>query len=182
MSARNQEGLALELKRKGVFDDFCEMMFGLETKYETLLEELERWGISSSLASLSRFNTSWRGEWSLRRARKQAEDALKDEELDDAERQAVAQALFNAAANPNTDTKTLLRMRDQHYGAAKLKLEREKLKQAEVKLGHAERKLEQAERKLKLLEAKLGEAQAVAEDARLTPEEREARWKEIFGR
>lgn len=160
----------MELQRRGVFDDFCELMFGVQMRYEELLEELEKWGVSSSLASLSRFKTSWHGAWSLERARKAAEQALQDEELDEAERKAVAQQLYNAAANPNTPTKVLLRMRDQHYGAARLKIEVEKLKQAKVKLEQAERKLEQMERKVAAQEALLEEQRAAAARAKQTLE------------
>lgn len=175
--------LADRLKTEGVFDEFAELMFGVGTRYEDLLEQLEKWGISSSLGALSRFRASHRGPWAMERARRAEKDFLEQHgaNLDEAERRMVAMRIFQEAANPNTTTKDVLRMRDQHLGGAKLQLEREKVKQAEVKLQQAERKLEQAERKLKLLESKIEATKEDLENPSLTEAERAARMRARFG-
>ncbi|MDB6005155.1 MAG: hypothetical protein JWR15_2142, partial [Prosthecobacter sp.] len=64
----------------------------------------------------------------------------------------------------------------------KMQLEDKKLKRKDRGLDQAEKKLAQAERKLALLEAKVGNANEAMDDHALTPEEKVARWKQVFGR
>lgn len=64
----------------------------------------------------------------------------------------------------------------------KMQLEDKKLKRKDRGLDQAEKKLAQAERKLALLEAKLVKAKDAMEDQALTPEQKVARWKQVFGR
>lgn len=166
----SNESLAGRLIKAEVYDEFCALMFGQRMRYEDLLEQLERWNISSSMGGLHRFSESHRSEWILARARAQHEAMLHDAgtTLDAAQRKLVAENLFNLAASPEVSDKTLLKMRDQEIKLAELR-------QAEVKLTFDERKLEQAQelidmqkRKIEALEAQAEAAKKAAENAKAT--------------
>jgi hypothetical protein len=165
------EPLADRLKAAEVFEEFTALIFDQELPYEELLEQLEKWGISSSLGALSRFKASHRGPWAMERAKREHEAFLRDHgaDLDDAERRLVAMRIFQDAASPQTSTKDVLRMRDQHLGAAKLKIENERLKNDGVKLQQAERKLAQKDEEIELQKRKIEalEAQATAAAVKL---------------
>lgn len=167
--------LAERLREAEVYDEFCELMFDQGTPYAELLELLEKWSIYSSLGALSRFKSSHRGPWAMARARREHETFLKEHgaDLDDAERQLVAMRIFQDAASPETSTRDVLRMRDQHLGAAKLKIENEKLKhdakrleQAETKLTQAQELIDLQKRKIEALEAQASAASAKLEELR----------------
>lgn len=167
---KSNESLAERLIKAEVYDEFCALMFGQRLRYEDLLEQLERWSISSSLGALTRFSDSHRSQWILARAKAEHKAILEDSgsTLDAAQRKLVAENLFNLAASPEISDKTLLKMRDQE------------IKMAE--LAHDKLKIEQAERKLQLLEAKMHDVDAALNDAALSDEEKVARWKQVFGR
>jgi hypothetical protein len=169
MSANN-ESLFDRLARAEVLEEFCELMFGQGMRYEDLMEQLEKWGISSSMGALSRFADSQRGEWSVRRARRLCEGLLKGQgvDLDLAQRKVVAERLFSLAASPNISEKALLKMRDQEIALAKLKQDDEKLKQNEVKLAQAQEQIDMQRRKIEALEAAADAAAAAAERAKET--------------
>lgn len=162
MPAEN-ESLRDRLRKAGVLDEFMELMFAHEKHYDELLEELEKWGISSSLGALSRFKASHKGEWSMQRALREQQDFLAKHgaNLDEVTRQMTAVNIFNIAANPNTPTKDVLKMRDQEIKLAELK---------------------QTDRRLALLEAKVKDTSEAMENDQLTDEEKVARWKQVFGR
>lgn len=166
----DNDSLRDKLKAADVLDEFQELMFAHEMHYEELLEQLEKWGISSSMGALSRFKASHIGPWSMERAKNEERDFLEKNgaDLDEATRRMIASRIFQAAANPNTTTKDVLRMKDLEVSMAKLR--------------HDSVRLEQAERKLSLLEQKLGSAKEAMESEQLTPEEKVAQWKQIFGR
>jgi len=164
MSAKpDNESLWKRLHRAEVLEEFCELMFAQEARYEDLLEQLEEWGISSSMGALSRFSDSQRSQWTLMRAKRQYEAMLRDEgvDLDEAQRKVVAERLYNLAASPAISEKALLKMRDQEIALATLK---------------------QNDRKLKLMEAKMKEANDILKDVALTPEEKEKKMLAVFGR
>lgn len=170
MSTRSNESLAERLQAAGVYDEFCALMFGQRMRYEDLLEQLEKWNISSSMGALSRFGDSQRSAWTLARAKRETQELLADEsiDLDAAQRKVVAERLFNLAAAPDIGDKTLLKLRDQE-----IKM---------MQLQHDRTRLEQAERKLSLLEKQHQDANDVLADEKLSDAEKVARWKQVFGR
>lgn len=176
--------LAERLREAEMYDEFCALMFDQGMQYTELLAELEKWSIYSSLGALSRFKQSHRGPWAMARARRQYESILNDEgiDMDDAERKLVAQRLYQDAANPETSTKDVLRMRDQHLGAAKLKLENQRLEHDAKRVEQAQKNLELAERKIVLLEAKMKEAAEVIDQADVSEQDKIDKMRAIFGR
>lgn len=74
-----------------------------------------------------------------------------------------------------------LKSQQEQHGD-RMQLEDKKLARKDRALQQAERKLEQADRRIALLEAKLKDADDLMKDTQLSAEERETRWKEIFGR
>lgn len=151
---RDLSSLADRLRAAEVYDEFCELMFDQRTGYDELLEQLESWGISSSMGALSRFRASHNGPWAIARAKEQERAFLEahGQDMDELERQFVAMRIFNDAASPETSTKDVLKMRDQHIKAAELK--------------NTERKLDQAERRIAALEAQAAAAEESAARAK----------------
>lgn len=168
--SKTNESLAERLHAAGVYDEFCALMFGQRMRYEDLLEQLEKWNISSSMGALSRFGDSQRSAWTLARAKRETQELLADEsiDLDAAQRKVVAERLFNLAAAPDIGDKTLLKLRDQE-----IKM---------MQLQHDRTRLEQAERRLGLLEKQHQDANEVLADEKLSDAEKVARWKQVFGR
>jgi hypothetical protein len=70
----DNESLHDKLKRAEVLEEFLELMFAHEQHYDELLEQLEKWGISSSMGALSRFKASHIGHWSMERAKNEERD------------------------------------------------------------------------------------------------------------
>lgn len=165
----DNESLWKRLNKAGVVDEFCELMFAQETRYEDLLAQLEKWGISSSMGALSRFSDSQRSAWTFRRAQRQYESVLADEgiDLDEATRRVVAERLYNLAASPNVSEKALLRLKDQEIQLAKLRNDG-------VKLEHAARRLA-------ILERQVEETKEDLRNGSLSEEERSARMRARFG-
>lgn len=143
MSATRNESLARRLVKAEVYEEFCELLFAQETRYEDLLEELEKWGISSSLGAISRFADSERSQYTLDRAKRQYEAMLEDEsvDLDQAQRRMVAERLFNLAASPHITEKSLLKLRELEIKAAQLENDRRRIAILEGKLQAASDKL-----------------------------------------
>jgi hypothetical protein len=184
----DNESLADKLKAKQVFEEFVELMFGLETEYADLLEQLEKWGISSSMGALSRFKASHLGWWSMERAKKQERDFLTQHgaNLDEVTRNMIAVRIFQAAANPNTTNKDVLKIKEMLLREAQMKQDLKKLEQElALKTRALDQKDEQIEllrRRIEAAEAKLKDADDVAQDDALSAEEKALRWKQIFGR
>lgn len=157
----SNESLADRLIKAEVYEEFCALMFGQRMRYEDLLEQLEKWNLSSSMGGLHRFSESHRSQWILARAKAQHEAMLHDAgtTLDAAQRKLVAENLFNLAASPEVSDKTLLKMRDQEIKLAELR-------QAEVKLSFDERKLEQAQELIDMQKRKIEALEAQAEAAK----------------
>lgn len=155
MTSPTNESLAERLHATEVYDEFCALMFDQGMRYEELLEELEKWGISSSLGALSRFKGSHRGPWAMERAKREEKDFLSAHgaELDETTRKLVAMRIFQDAASPETSTKDVLRMKDQEIQMAKLRQDAVKLEQAERKLGQAQELIDLQIRKIEALEA-----------------------------
>lgn len=151
--------LKKKLKDAEVFDEFVELMFDLEKSYEELLEQLESWGISSSLGALSRFKRAHLGWWSMERAKSEERDFLTThgDSLDDVTRNMVKTRLFQAAANPNTSTKDVLKMKDLMIREAGLETEVKKLeadvRQKDEALRQKQEQLDMQRRKVEALEA-----------------------------
>jgi uncharacterized protein YggL (DUF469 family) len=169
MSKPDNESLWKKLHKAEVLDEFCALMFDQQLRYEELLEQLEKWGISSSMGALSRFADSQRSEWAFARAKRQYASVLADEgvDLDEAQRKLVAERLFNLAASPHISEKALLKLREMELKTAVLK--------------QNERKLEQAERRLELLEKQVNETTDDLKNPNLTEEQRAARMRARFG-
>jgi hypothetical protein len=170
MSAKpDNESLWKKLHKAEVLEEFCALMFDQRWRYEDLLEQLEKWSISSSLGALSRFWDSNLSTWSFQRAKRQYRSMLEDEglDLDEAERRVVAEQLYNAAASPNTSTKDLIKMRELHVKAAVLK--------------QNERKLEQAERRLAIIEKQVEDTKEDLTNPNLSESDRAARMRARFG-
>lgn len=145
MSATRNESLARRLTKAEVYHEFCELLFAQEIRYEDLLEQLEKWGISSSLGAISRFADSERSQYTLDRAKRQYEAMLKDEsvDLDQAQRRMVAERLFNLAASPHITEKSLLKLRELEIKAAQLENDRRRIAILEGKIKSASDKLEE---------------------------------------
>jgi hypothetical protein len=165
-SKASNESLADRLIKAEVYDDFCALMFGQRMRYEDLLEQLEKWSLSSSMGGLHRFSEAHRSQWILARAKAQHEAMLHDAgtTLDAAQRKLVAENLFNLAASPEVSDKTLLKMRDQEIKLAELAHDKLKIEQAE-------RKLEQAQELIEMQKAKIAEMKAEAERQRQAAED-----------
>lgn len=175
MSKPLNYSLAEQLKDAEMYEEFCELMFATSTTYADLRVKLEEWSIFSSDGALSRFKASHRGPWAMERAKREHKEFLNQHgaDMDEAERQLVAMRIFADAASPETPTALVLRMRDQHLGAAKLRIENEKLRHGEVKLQQAHKALAQKDeqidmqkRKIEALEAQAAAATLAAERAK----------------
>jgi hypothetical protein len=164
---KDNESLWKKLHKAEVLDEFCALMFDQQLRYEELLEQLEQWGISSSMGALSRFSDSHRSQWTLERAKRQYESMLQDEgvDLDQAQRKVVAERLYNLAASPSISDKALLKMRDQEIARAKLELDQARLMQAETKLKQAQEVIDMQRRKIDAMEAEEAARKKAAEDA-----------------
>lgn len=165
---KSNESLADRLIKAEVYDEFCALMFGQRMRYEDLLEQLEKWSLSSSLGALTRFSESHRSKWILARARAQHESMLHDSgtTLDAAQRKLVAENLFNLAASPEVSDKTLLKMRDQEIKLAELEHDKIKIGQAEKKLEQAQELIDLQKRKIEALEAQATAAAAKIQELR----------------
>lgn len=183
----DNESLASKLKTKQVFDEFVELMFGLETEYTDLLEQLEKWGISSSMGALSRFKASHVGWWSMERAKREERDFLTQHgaNLDEVTRNMIAVRIFQAAANPNTTNKDVLKIKDLLLREAQMKQDLQKLEQDnELKtraLDQKDEQIAQAERKIAAQEKLIAETRGDLSDKSITEEERAARMRARFG-
>lgn len=157
MPATDNEWLLDKLKAADVLDEFIELMFDHEQSYAELLEQLEKWKISSSMGALSRFKRRHMSAWSMDRARREEREFLEKNgaNLDEVTRNMVALRIFNASANPNTSTKDVLKMKDLLIREAQMKQDAEKLKQDNE---HKTRALEQ---KQELIEFQRREIEAL---------------------
>jgi hypothetical protein len=162
------ESLFERLHAAEVYEEFTALMFDQRMHYEELLEQLEKWGISSSLGALSRFKVSQRGPWAMERAKREEKEFLADNgaELDETTRKLVAMRIFQDAASPETTTKDVLRMKDQEIQMAKLKQDAVKLGQAERKLSQAQELIDLQKRKIEALEEQATAARLAAEKAK----------------
>lgn len=165
---KSNESLADRLIKAEVYEEFCALMFGQRMRYEDLLEQLEKWSLSSSMGALTRFSESHRSQWILARAKAQHESMLHDSgtTLDAAQRKLVAENLFNLAASPEVSDKTLLKMRDQEIKLAELEHDKIKISQAEKKLDQAQELIDLQKRKIEALEAQAAAAAAKIEELR----------------
>jgi hypothetical protein len=168
---KQNESLERRLRDAALYDEFCALMFGQRVKYEDLLEQLEKWNLSSSLGALTRFNESNRSEWTLERAKRETANFLAENAglLDEAQKKVVAERLFNLAATPDISDKTLLKMRDQEIKMAQLRHDAQRIDQAETKLEQAEKLITMQERKIAALEAQAQAAQAALDQAEKAP-------------
>jgi hypothetical protein len=172
--ATDHQWLRDKLKAADVLEEFIELMFDHEQTYAELLEQLEKWGISSSMGALSRFKRSHLSGWSMQRAQREEREFLTQHgaNLDEVTRNMVAVRIFNASANPNTSTKDVLKMKDLLIREAQMKQDAEKLKQDnEHKTKALEQKdklIEMQERKIAALEAEAEATQKIAENAKAT--------------
>lgn len=162
----DNESLWRRLHQAEVLEDFCDMLFGQRKKQAELLEQLEKWNISSSGAAISRFSDRHRSEWTLARARRMAAEVKDGPDLDDMQRGIVAEKVFNLAASPDIDDVTLLRLRDQEIKLATIRQNDEKLRQNEVRLRQAQETIDMQRRKIEALEAQAAAAAAAAQRAK----------------
>ena len=183
--ASANESLFDRLDKAQVYEEFCALMFDSHPKrtYEDLLDELEKWNISSSLGALSRFKLSHHGRWAMNRALEVQTDFLDKHgaDLDETTRKMVAMRIFQDAASPDTSTKDVLRMRDQEIQMAKLKQDAVKLEMAERRLVQLQQAIDLQERKIKTLEAREEETKKDLGNNTLTEAERAARMRARFG-
>jgi hypothetical protein len=166
----DNESLSEKLKKAEVFGEFCELMFAHEVGYSELLEQLEKWSISSSMGALSRFKSSNIGQWSMDRAKREERDFLIQHgaDLDEVTRNLVAVRIFQAAANPNTSSKDVLKIKDMLLREAQMKQD---LKKLEQELGIKTRALDQKDTIIQMQLDKIAEMKAEAERQRIAAEE-----------
>lgn len=181
-TAKN-ESLIERLRKAAVMDEFEALMFDQGMRYEDLLEQLEKWGISSSLGALSRYKISRRGPWAMERAKREEKEFLEGHgaDLDETTRKLVAMRIFQDAASPETSTKDVLRMREQEIQMAKLKQDGVKLEMVERRLGQLQELVEIQKRKIDLMESREKETKEDLGNNTLTEEERAARMRARFG-
>jgi hypothetical protein len=183
----DNESLHEKLKRAEVLEEFLELMFAHEQHYDELLEQLEKWGISSSMGALSRFKASHIGPWSMERAKNEERDFLERHgaDLDEATRRMIAQRVFQLAANPNTSSKDVLKMKDLLLREANMKLDIQRLendiRQKDKALEQKDRALEQAERKVAAQEKLISEAKETLNKKGLSDEDRAVAMRRMFG-
>jgi hypothetical protein len=148
--------------------DFCDGLRseGLRTIRERLGAEK---GVTVSLGTLS----NWLNWYSLR-AKVQGVAAMADDlarilketpglDLDDAKIMRTAQAFFEARAMQENDAETYVKLAGVRRGTAEIQIKQRRLSLEEKKLRQAEA------------------AKDVTKDTTLTPEEKEMRYREIFG-
>lgn len=166
--SKDNQSLWKRLHQAEVLEEFCELMFAQELRYEDLLEQLEKWQIPSSMGALSRFSDSHRSQWTLERAKRQYESMLADEgvNLDEAQRKIVAERLYNLAASPHISEKALLKMKELEIKTATVRQNDERLKQNEVRLAQAQTTIDLQTRKIEALEAQAEAAKKAAERAK----------------
>lgn len=159
-SSITNEPLRERLCKAEVVEEFDALMFDQRMHYEELLEQLEKWGISSSMGALSRYKATWRGPWAMERAKREEKAFLESHgaDLDETTRKLVAMRIFQDAASPETSTKDVLRMREHEIQMAKLKQDAVKLQQAERKLTQAQELIDLQKRKIEALEAQAAAA------------------------
>jgi hypothetical protein len=126
---------------------------------ETGVGLLQKWGIKSSVQALSRLVSTHGFAWRLERAKAVVAATESQPDFEAEKSRLLQQKIFEAVADVNCPPKVLVALRSLD------------LKAAEVKL---------AERRVALLEQKMSEAKDVLKDTALTPEQREARWREIL--
>ena len=179
----DNESLFNKLTKADVLEEFCALMFDQQVTYEDLLEQLEKWGISSSIGALSRFSVSQRSAWTLQRAKLQYESILNDNgvDLDEAQRKVVAERLYAMASSPLISEKALLKMRDQEIKLALLNHDRQRLEQAEQTLQQRQEVIDLQKRKIEALEAQAAAVKEDLKDGGLTDAERAARMRARFG-
>lgn len=177
------ESLFERLDKARVYDEFCALMFDQRMTYEELLEQLEKWGISSSLGALSRFKGSHRGPWAMERAKREEKEFLTTHgaELDETTRKLIAMRIFQDAASPETSTKDVLRMKDQEIQMAKLRQDAVKLEMAERRLAQLQQLIDIQERKIKTMEDREEDTKKDLGNNTLTEDERAARMRARFG-
>ena len=164
----DNESLFNKLTKADVLEEFCALMFDQQVRYQDLLEQLEKWGISSSMGALTRFSDAQRSPWTLARAERTYRAMLEDEgsTLTEAQRKVVAEKLYNLAASPNISEKALLKMRDQEIMLAKLNQDRQRLEQAEQTLQQRQEVIDLQKRKIEAMEAQAAATKAAAERAK----------------
>lgn len=129
--------------------------------YDAAKDMLAEQGIETSIGALANFYQRERSVFTIERAKHWLKETAEmiPGEIEDAERRAIAQKMFELAASAETSEKGLLKMRDQHIKLAQLKV---------------------AERRVAMLEAKLADVKGAANDYKLTPEEQAERIREIL--
>lgn len=142
-------------------EELLTLFIDQRASYAEGLELLSKWNITSSIGALANFYQRERSSFVIQRAKHWLTDTAKmlPGEIEEAERTAIAQKMFELAASAETSEKGLLKMRDQHIKLAQLKV---------------------AERRVVMLEAKLADVGEVAGNAKLTAEEQRARLREIL--
>ena len=144
--------------------------------YEKALERLaEEFGVETSAGALVKFYQRHVVGFRTRKARDFAEEVGQtfresDNNFDEATIKLIEQRAFEQAAANDADIDDLVSLAKILGDTRKLQLQRDKL--------------EIEKRRVTLLEKKAAladEAETVAKDENLTPEERERRYKEIFG-
>jgi hypothetical protein len=142
-------------------DELLSRLIDQGSSLENALTLCSRWGVQTSLASLSRFVSSQGLIWRLEKAKLAAEESEKTlpTNHDELRRRGLAQREFELAFT-ELSAKELYCLKRLDLAQGQLELDR---------------------KKLDLMERKLNSAKKVLEEKKLTPQEREARMKEIFG-
>lgn len=168
MSARKQRSDATLKTLPEVVQEQLFALLRTESYANVRVAVREKWDVETSAASLSEFFRWYPTTRRLEAAQSTADQVEKtlrtlgDVNLDDAKIQKAVQAVFEAEALRTGDSET-------YIGLANIRLKRE--------AG------ERDDRRIKLLEKKAAqadEAEGVTKDASLTPEQKQARMRQIF--
>jgi len=165
-------------------EELMELRLTKRLTLEQCVEHVETaFKLTTSISALANFFRTEESAWRLARSREIVKAAMElgGPEITEAEKRALAQRAFELATDMSTPPEIVLKLRDQNFAIAEGRRKDAALKQKDAQIAQKDKEIELATRKVEMLEAKLKAAGEAVADTKLTPAEREARIKEIFG-
>jgi hypothetical protein len=143
-------------------EELLEMLCETGASVDTALKKCASWGVKTSAGAVSRFYSVHAFAWRLDRAKAIAEatSQISPQAIEEQKSRLLSQKIFEAISDLDCPPKVLIALRGLELKAATLHL---------------------AERRVKVLEAQLSEGKAALTDQALTPKQREAKLREVFG-
>jgi len=165
-------------------DELMELRVNRRLTLEKCVEYVdEHFKQTTSISALANFFRSEESPWRMARAREIVKSTLElaGPEIAEAEKRALAHRAFELATNMETPPEIVLKLRDQNFAIAEGHRKDAAIKQRDAQITQKDKEIALAVRKVEMLEAKVKAAGDAVSDTKLTPAEREARIKEIFG-